>query len=1122
MPRNIESPHAGHRLAVRIGMPQVVADRFVRSNDAWIDLGTGRITTLRILPAGSHDQQLLWNAQCAALANLRHPAINPLIDYGLIDGCRRFEAYATQPPIRVSARMADRLTAHRLRFLQAHTLPLARSTLDSVVRSITVTRSFALRPLGVVLQPRPVYDAIADALDVSWPSGPAPIVIGGSSQSGLRTTRQIAARLARLRGYVPIDAGLLECHPSLVETAANRHVCVLADQRQAAGSCVRMLMTRLGFESARRHALLVFARPPSDQPRRWIAIERMGVTAMSAMIFVDHELGPTPAEILNAARAADGRPGACLEHLGSKDYEPIRSPTLLVHEMHQPYEAITSSAPSSGQRSIVKRRTDALLQKAAGRADALVLRGRHASASRLLSRATRLLLGRGARDAGAETAVQLGFLSLDRGLLADAAAAFERARDAAPAGLAATRAAIGIGLVWIDQGRLVEAEAILRTTVLSSGNDERRLRLHGACALARCLYWMGRLDEASLALDGAPTLGDVPETVRLRTMRARIELADGLVAAAVRSARSAVDLASHLRDMRSQAAACRALAAALASAGDEHAAIIQIQEGLDAAAKAHLPLAAARLRLTDAEIRGTSYQREARRIVKRVNGPRYPPLLQTFARAVFARIDGTELDARTKSFMAASGAALIGRSVLARMTNPVTELESFLDIAHSAPDDRTAIERIAQSVQLKLRAATVIIVGTAAERRVVSVAGRPWQGDPHVAWRAAGAAVGVPVDASLEPCQAAEPIRYSGEVIGAVAARWIAGVAIDSARVSSILRIASLAFAAHVRAVLDHTMLPSATPSRDDLLGDSEPARSLRDAIARAARAPFPVLIQGESGSGKELVARTIHRLGSRRDRRFCALNCAALTDELIEAELFGHARGAFTGAVGERAGLFEEADGGTLFLDEIGELSARAQAKLLRVLQDGEVRRVGENLSRRVDVRIIAATNRRLDQEATAGRFRVDLRFRLDVIRIEVPPLRDRATDVPLLVSRFWTDAAGRVGSRATLGPEAVALLSRYEWPGNVRELQNVIAWIAVQSPSRGRIGAAALPTHIAQACASSAAQTTFEAARQEFDRRFVKAALARADGQRARAAEALGITRQGLAKMMRRLGLE
>ena len=185
----------------------------------------------------------------------------------------------------------------------------------------------------------------------------------------------------------------------------------------------------------------------------------------------------------------------------------------------------------------------------------------------------------------------------------------------------------------------------------------------------------------------------------------------------------------------------------------------------------------------------------------------------------------------------------------------------------------------------------------------------------------------------------------------------------------------------------------------------------------------------------------------------------------MIEAELFGHVRGAFTGAVAERPGLFEEADGGTLFLDEIGELSARAQAKLLRVLQEGEVRRVGENLPRRVDARVVAATNRRLADEAAAGRFRADLRFRLDVIRIEVPPLRERVPDIPILAARFWSDAAARVGSRATLAPEALGALSRYDWPGNVRELQNVIASMAVQSPRRGRIGPADLPARLAAA---------------------------------------------------------
>ncbi|MDQ3212296.1 MAG: sigma 54-interacting transcriptional regulator, partial [Acidobacteriota bacterium] len=221
-----------------------------------------------------------------------------------------------------------------------------------------------------------------------------------------------------------------------------------------------------------------------------------------------------------------------------------------------------------------------------------------------------------------------------------------------------------------------------------------------------------------------------------------------------------------------------------------------------------------------------------------------------------------------------------------------------------------------------------------------------------------------------------------------------------------------------------------------------------------------------------------------------------------------------------ERAGLFEEADGGTLFLDEIGELSPRAQAKLLRVLQDGQVRRVGENASRRVDVRIVAATNRRLADEAAAGRFRADLRFRLDVVRIEVPPLRDRAADVPLLAASFWSEAAARMGSRATLSPDALAALSRYDWPGNVRELQNVIASMAVHSPNRGRITAGAVPRHVARAAAPVG--HTLESARAEFECRFVKAALAAAGGHRARAAETLGVTRQGFAKMLRRLELE
>jgi len=281
------------------------------------------------------------------------------------------------------------------------------------------------------------------------------------------------------------------------------------------------------------------------------------------------------------------------------------------------------------------------------------------------------------------------------------------------------------------------------------------------------------------------------------------------------------------------------------------------------------------------------------------------------------------------------------------------------------------------------------------------------------------------------------------------------------------------------------------------------------------------VLIEGESGAGKELVARAIHRSGCRRDRAFCALNCAAMPEDLIDAELFGHARGAFTGAANERLGLFESADGGSLFLDEVGELSPRAQAKVLRALQEGEIRRIGETLTRSFDTRLIAATNRSLRGEVEAGRFRQDLLYRLDVIRIHVPPLRQRLEDIPLLAARFWGAAAARIDSRAVLGKSAVSALTRYDWPGNVRELQNVLTALVVAAPRRGVVGDSALPSAIARATPPETRES-LESARQKFEQRFVRAALARAAGHRGRTAAALGVSRQGLAKLMERLQLD
>ena len=264
--------------------------------------------------------------------------------------------------------------------------------------------------------------------------------------------------------------------------------------------------------------------------------------------------------------------------------------------------------------------------------------------------------------------------------------------------------------------------------------------------------------------------------------------------------------------------------------------------------------------------------------------------------------------------------------------------------------------------------------------------------------------------------------RHGGGLVGALGCRWLPGADVDEARSRDLLSAAAAAVSPCLRAFVE-SLTPSAPAAGidPDLLGTSDAIERVRRAIAQAADAPFPVLVHGESGVGKELVARALHRASGRRGRPFCAVNCAALPDDLLEAELFGHVRGAFTGAVADRRGLFEEADGGVLFLDEVGELSPRGQAKLLRVLQESEVRRIGESGFRRIDVRIVTATNRALDVEVENGRFRRDLFYRLDVLRIVVPPLRERAEDVPLLARALWKRAADHVGTQGyAVGPHA------------------------------------------------------------------------------------------------------
>ena len=224
------------------------------------------------------------------------------------------------------------------------------------------------------------------------------------------------------------------------------------------------------------------------------------------------------------------------------------------------------------------------------------------------------------------------------------------------------------------------------------------------------------------------------------------------------------------------------------------------------------------------------------------------------------------------------------------------------------------------------------------------------------------------------------------------------------------------------------------------LVGESPAMAAVRDTIARVAGHRTTVLILGESGTGKELVARAIHQASPRQERRFVAINCAALPPALLESELFGHRRGAFTDAIRDKVGLFEEADGGTLFLDEVGELPLALQAKLLRVLQESEIRRVGDNALISVDVRLIAATLRDLSADVAEGRFREDLYYRLAVVPLQVPPLRERRPDLAALAAHFLARHSARHRRSVLLSPDALAVLERHAWPGNVRELENVI----------------------------------------------------------------------------------
>jgi two-component system, NtrC family, nitrogen regulation response regulator NtrX len=334
----------------------------------------------------------------------------------------------------------------------------------------------------------------------------------------------------------------------------------------------------------------------------------------------------------------------------------------------------------------------------------------------------------------------------------------------------------------------------------------------------------------------------------------------------------------------------------------------------------------------------------------------------------------------------------------------------------------------------------------------------------------------------------------------------------------------------HLELQEENTRLRQSVDGRHEIVGESAAIRSLLKTIDKVGPTPARVLITGENGTGKELVARALHKRSPRAHRPFIEVNCAAIPGELIESELFGHMKGSFTGAIADRAGKFEQADTGTLFLDEIGDMSLAAQAKVLRVLEDGVLTRIGGSRPIAVDVRVIAATNKSPETEIAAGRFREDLYYRLNVVPISVPPLRDRREDIPLLLRYFAATLAEREGATPRrFSDEAVQQLTAHDWPGNVRELRNTVERLLILS-SGPEVSAADVDRLVGRVRESGLTGSeahvftaaTFESFKEQAERAFIQAKLREFDWNVSETARALDMPRSNLYKKIERYGLQ